>query len=327
MDIRGRLPATTGFAAIAILFGLAASAAAQPYPSRSVRLMVAFSAGGTLDTLARIIGQKLGDSWGQQVVVENRVGAGGNIGAAAAAQAAPDGYSLHFGAQSLAVNVTIAPTQGFDPVRDFDPVILVAAAQDVLTVPPHSPARSVQDLIAMAKARPGEIDYASAGPGSSGHLSTVLFSELAGIKLQHLPYTSQSQAILDIMSGRVTMWISTLGGHLGNIKAGKVRALAVSGPERAEQLPEVPTFKEQGIPLVEPSTWFGIFVPKGTPPEIIAKINADVGRILEEPDMRERAKALGYTLYGGAPERLGVMLRSEIAKWADIAKKTDLSRK
>jgi tripartite-type tricarboxylate transporter receptor subunit TctC len=320
MPGRGRAIAV---ALLALAFA-ASGAAAQTYPDRPIRIMVAFSAGGTLDTIARIIAQKLSEAWGQQVIVENRSGAGGNIGAAAAAQSAPDGYTLHFGAQSLAVNVTIAPQRGFDPVRDFEPIILVAAAQDVLMVPPNSPAQTLQDLIAMAKARPGEFDYASSGLGSSGHLASVLFMEAAGIKLQHLPYTSFSQGVLDIMAGRITMWIATMGGNVANVKAGKVRALAVSGEARAEQLPEVPSFKEQGIDLVEPTTWFGIFAPKGTPKEIVAKINAEVNRILQEPDFKERGRTLGYILYGGSPERLDTHLKGEIAKWADAAKRTPL---
>ena len=240
------------------ILGFHAGASAQTYPDRSVRMIVAFPAGGTLDTLARIISQKLTEEWGQSVVVENRPGAGGNIGAAAAAQASPDGYTLHFGAQSLAVNVTIAPQKGFDPVRDFDPIILVATAQDVLMVPPDSPVRSVKELIDYAKARPGQLNYATLGQGTSGHLATVLFSDLVGIKMQHVPYSSVSQAATDLMSGRVAVFIPTLAGHLGNVKAGRVLALAVSGAVRAEQLPDVPTFKELGVPFVAETSWYGI---------------------------------------------------------------------
>ena len=301
------------------------SAAAQIFPDHSVRMVVAFSAGGTLDTLARIVSQKLGDVWGQSVVVENRAGAGGNIGAAAAAQSPPDGYTLHFGAQSLAVNVTIAPQKGFDPAKDFDPVILVATAQDVLMVPASSPIRTVQELIDQAKAHPGELNYASAGIGSSGHLATVMFSDLAGIKLQHVPYASQPQAITDIMSGRISLWITTLGGQIGNIKAGKVRALAVSGHARSEQFPDVPTFRETGIGFVDETSWYGIFAPKGTPRDVIARINADTNRVLALPDMKERAATLGFRLFGGPPDKLGAMLASETAKWAELAKKAVLT--
>ena len=300
--------------------------AAQAYPDRSVRIVVAFSAGGTLDTLARIIAQKLGETWGQSVVIENRPGAGGNIGAAAAAQAAPDGYTLHFGAQSLAVNVTIAPHKGFDPVRDFDPVVLVATAQDVLMVPASSPFKNVKELIDYAKAHPGQLDYASAGQGSSGHLATVMFSELAGIKLQHVPYASQPQAITDIMSGRISLWITTLGGQIGNIRAGKVRALAVSGDARSHQFPDVPTFRDSGIGFVDETSWYGIFAPSGTPKDVTARINRDVNAILTLPDMQERATAMGFRWFGGPPEKLATMLNSEIAKWAEVAKRAEMTK-
>jgi tripartite-type tricarboxylate transporter receptor subunit TctC len=300
--------------------------AAQAYPDRSVRLMVAFSAGGTLDTLARIIAQKLGEAWGQSVVIENRPGAGGNIGAAAAAQSAPDGYTLHFGAQSLAVNVTISPQKGFDPVKDFEPIVLVATAQDVLMVPPNSPFRSVKDLIDHAKAHPGELNYASAGIGSSGHLATVMFSELAGLKLQHVPYASQPQAITDIMSGRISLWITTLGGQIGNIQGGKVRPLAVSGASRSELFPDAPTFKESGVGFVDETSWYGIFAPKGTPKEVVARINGDVNRILEQPELKARTATMGFRLFGGEPEKLAAMLKSEIAKWAGIAKRAEMTK-
>jgi tripartite-type tricarboxylate transporter receptor subunit TctC len=244
-------------------------------------MIVAFPAGGTLDTLARIISQKLSEKWGKSVLVENRPGAGGNIGAATAARASPDGYTLHFGAQTLAVNVTIAPQEGFDPVKDFDPIILVATAQDVLMVPGNSPFHSVKELIDYAKAHPEQLNYATLGPGTSAHLATVLFSDLVGIKMQNVPYSSVAQATTDLMSEHVSFFIPTLGGHLGTIKAGNLRALAVSGSARADQLPDVPTFKEMGVPFVEETSWYGIYAPKGTPSEIIAKVNGDVSRILE----------------------------------------------
>ena len=299
---------------------LQTSAVARSYPDRPVRIIVAFPAGGTLDTLARIIAQKLGDTWGQSVLVENRPGAGGNIGAASAARAAPDGYTLHFGAQSLAVNVTISPYEGFDPVRDFDPIILVGTAQDVLMVPASSPFNSVSELIAYAKAHPGRLNYASLGPGTSAYLATALFSELAGIKMQNVSYSSLAQAATDLMSSQVSLFIPTLGGHIGNIKSGRIRALAVSGATRAEQLPDVPTFKELGVPFVEETSWYGIYAPKGTPREIIVQVNDEVGRILANPEVKERTAVLGFRLLGGSPEKLGAMLRDEIDKWAKLAK-------
>jgi len=299
---------------------LQTSAVAQSYPDRPVRIIVAFPAGGTLDTLARIIAQKLGDTWGQSVLVENRPGAGGNIGAASAARAAPDGYTLHFGAQSLAVNVTISPYEGFDPVRDFDPIILVGTAQDVLMVPASSPFNSVSELIAYAKAHPGRLNYASLGPGTSAYLATALFSELAGIKMQNVSYSSLAQAATDLMSSQVSLFIPTLGGHIGNIKSGRIRALAVSGATRAEQLPDVPTFKELGVPFVEETSWYGIYAPKGTSREIIVQVNDEVGRILANPEVKERTAVLGFRLLGGSPEKLGAMLHDEIDKWAQLAK-------
>ena len=299
---------------------LQTSAVAQSYPDRPVRIIVAFPAGGTLDTLARIIAQKLADTWGQSVLVENRPGAGGNIGAASAARAAPDGYTLHFGAQSLAVNVTISPYEGFDPVRDFDPIILVGTAQDVLMVPASSPFNSVSELIAYAKAHPGRLNYASLGPGTSAYLATALFSELAGIKMQNVSYSSLAQAATDLMSSQVSLFIPTLGGHIGNIKSGRIRALAVSGATRAELLPDVPTFKELGVPFVEETSWYGIYAPKGTPREIIVQVNDKVGRILANPEVKERTAVLGFRLLGGSPEKLGAMLHDEIDKWAKLAK-------
>jgi tripartite-type tricarboxylate transporter receptor subunit TctC len=304
--------------------GLQTNVAAQGYPERPVRLLIAFPAGGTIDTLGRILAQKLTEAWGQNVVIENRPGAGGNIGAAAAAKSPPDGYTLHLGAQTLAVNVTLQPSTEFDPVKDFEPIMLVATAQDVLLVPPNSPFRSVKELIDYAKAHPGELNYASLGTGTSGHLATVMFAELAGIKLQHVPYTSVSQAATDVISGRIAVFLPTLGGHLGNVAAGRMRALAVSGTARATQLPDVPTFNELGVRFVDETSWYALFAPKGTRADIIAKVNADVERILAMPDVKEKGGTLGYRYIGGSPEKLAAFLKGEIAKWADLAKSASL---
>ena len=235
-----------------------------------------------------------------------------------------DGYTIHLAAQSLATNVTIAPVPNFDPVTDFAPVIAVATAQDVLMVPPDSPAHTLHEFIDYAKARPGELNYASLGTGSSGHLATVLFMQVTGLKLEHVPYTTISQAVTDIVAGRISVWLATLGGHLGNIQAGRVRALAVSGPVRSQSVRDVPTFKESGVDFVEESSWFGIFAPKGTPQPIIARLNADVEKVLADPDMQGRGVALGFRFIGGPPDRLAGLLRTEITKWAAVAKTADL---
>jgi tripartite-type tricarboxylate transporter receptor subunit TctC len=306
--------------ALALIACMAGAAQAQTYPDRSARMIVAFSAGGSLDTLARIVSQKLSELWGQSVVVENRPGAAGNAGAIAAAQAVADGYTLHFGAQSLAVNMTIAPIREFDPGKQFEPVVLVATARDVLLVPPDSPARTLAELIAMAKAKPAEFNFGSLGTGSTGHLAGVLLQQLTGIKLQHVPYSQVSAGMTDLMAGRLSLWTATLGGAIGNIKAGKVRALAVSGTTRASDLPDVPTFQEQGVDFVADMGWFGIYAPSGTPPAIVAKINRDVNAILDQPEIKAKATALGFALLGGPPERLGAMLKTETAKWAEIGK-------
>jgi tripartite-type tricarboxylate transporter receptor subunit TctC len=312
--------------ALVMLAALAASsgASAQGYPDRPVRMLIAFPAGGTIDTLGRILAQKLTEAWGQNVVVENRPGGGGNIGAAAAAKSAPDGYTLHLGAQTLGVNVTLQLSKEFDPVKDFDPIMLVATAQDVLLVPPTSPFASVKELIDYAHAHPGELNYASLGTGTSGHLATVMFSDLAGIKLQHVPYTSVSQAATDVMSGRIAIFLPTLGGHIGNVTAGRMRALAVSGATRAAQLPDVPTFSELGVKFVDETSWYALFAPKVTPKEIIARVNADVERILALPDVKEKGVTLGYRYVGGPPNKLERFLRDEIAKWAEVAKSASL---
>jgi len=310
--------------AAATVLGSPTGAAAQTYPDRAVRMIIAFPAGGTIDTLGRIVAQKLSEAWGQNVVVENRAGASGNIGAQAAAQAAPDGYSLHLGAQTLAVNVTLAPTKGFDPTTDLEPIMLVATAQDVMMVPPDSPFRSARELIDYAKTNPGKLNYASLGTGTSGHLATTLFSDLAGVKLQHVPYSQYSQALTDFLSGRTALWITTLGGAIGNIQAGKMRALAVSGQARARQLPDVPTFKELGVGFSDESSWYALFAPKGTSKAIIAKVNADMARIIALPDVKEREVTMGYRFIGGPPDKLDV--KSEIAKWSEVAKSASLKQ-
>jgi tripartite-type tricarboxylate transporter receptor subunit TctC len=311
--------------ALAVLFGLSAGVRAQTFPDRPVRMVVAFSAGGTLDSLARMIADQLLQKWGKAVIVVNRPGAGGTIGATVVAQSAPDGYTLNFGAQGLAVNVTIAPTPDFDPVKNYDPVILVATAQDVLMVSPSSPFHTVQDLIKAAKAEPNRLTFASVGSGSSSHLAAALFGQLTGTQSRHVPYTQLSQAITDLMTDRVSFLMATMGPFLSSIKVGKIRALAVSGSARSKALPDVPTFQELGIPYVEPASWYGIFAPKGTPRPVIAKINADVNEVLRNPDFRKRSAALEFTLLGGSPEVLDAKLKSEIRKWAGVAKAIGLA--
>jgi tripartite-type tricarboxylate transporter receptor subunit TctC len=314
-------------AAITFVALLAAPASAETFPDHPVRLIIPFAPGGSIDTLGRILTDKLSTLWGQSVFIENRAGAGGMVGSSVAAQVAPDGYTIVFGGQFMAANVTIAPSANFDPVKSFAPVILVASGQDALMVPADSPFHSVKEIVDYAKAHPGELTYASLGIGSSGQLASTLFSEVTGITLQHVPYNSFSQAVTDVSAGRISVWLTTLGGSIGHIQAGKLRALAVSGPTRAAQLPDVPTFDELGVAYGNDTSWYALFAPAGAPPAVIAKINADTNKLLADADMKERATKLGFRLVGGTPEQLGAHLRSEIDKWAKVAKAAGLEPK
>jgi len=308
-------------AALAALLVLALPASAQNYPERPVRVLIAFSPAGAIDILGRLIADKLSQMWGQQVVVENRPGGGGNIGASAAATAPADGYTLHFGAQTLGTNVTLSPTTAFHPVTSFEPIMLVGTALEIFMVANQTPFHSVKEVIDYAKANPGKLNYASVGIGTSAHLATVLFNDVVGITMQHIPYSQMSQSYSDIFSGRTEIWFTTAGGSLPHIKSGKVRALAVNGPTRSKLLPELPTMIELGINMKDESSWYGFFAPKGTPKAIIDKINRDLQKVIDTPEMRERELALGYRFIGGPPERLATHLKDEIAKWDELAKK------
>jgi tripartite-type tricarboxylate transporter receptor subunit TctC len=307
--------------AVGTLLALPSGARAQNYPDRPVRILIAFSPAGAIDVLGRFIALKLSEMWGQQVIVENRPGGGGNIGAAAAAQSQPDGYTLHFGAQTLGTNVTLAPTTAFHPVTSFEPIMLVSTALEVFMVANETPFKSVKDVVDYAKANPGKLNYASVGVGSSAHLATVLFNDVVGIKMQHVPYSQMSQAYSDIFSGRTEVWFTTAGGSLPHIRSGKVRALAINGPARSKLLPELPTMIELGINMKDESSWYGFFAPKGTPKAIIDKVNRDLQTVIDSPDMREREIQLGYRFMGGPPERLADYLKAEIAKWDELAKR------
>jgi tripartite-type tricarboxylate transporter receptor subunit TctC len=307
--------------AAAALLGPGTNVQAQDYPNRPVRVIIAFSPAGAIDVLGRLIADKLSTLWGQQVIVENRPGGGGNIGAASAAQAAPDGYTLHFGAQTLGTNVTLAPTTAFHPVTSFEPIMLVGTALEIFMVANATPFHSVKEVIDYAKANPGKLNYASVGIGTSAHLATVLFSEVTGVKMQHVPYSQMSQTYADIFSGRTEIWFTTAGGSLPHVRSGKVRALAVNGPSRSKLLPELPTMTEVGVPMKDESSWYGFFAPKGTPKAIIDKINRDLQTVIDMPDMREKELSLGYRFIGGSSDKLGEHLKSEIAKWDEFAKK------
>jgi len=316
-----RRKALAALALACTLLGTGTATRADDYPNRPVKIVIAFSPSGAIDILGRFIADKLSQMWGQSVFVENRPGGSGNIGAAAAAQAAPDGYTLHFGAQTLAVNVTLAPNGAFDPIKSFDPIMLVATSVEVFQVSAATPYKSVQEVIDYAKANPGKLNYYSVGIGSTSHLSTVLFMDVTGTKMQHVPYSQMSQGISDLMTGRTEINFGPMGSSIANIRAGKLRALALNGPVRSKLLPDVPTLEEQGIKMGQESSWYGFFAPKGTPKPIIDKINKDLQKVLDMPDMREREVQLGYRYFGGPPERLAQYLKDDMAKWQALDKK------
>ena len=307
-------------AALAYLLLVPVPASAQaPYPTKSVRLIVAFGAGGTSDVLARLIGQKLSELWDHAVVIENRGGAGGNMAAMATAQAAPDGYTLMLTTQSLPINVALMPNVPYDPERDFAAIVIVASARSALVVGPQSTFKTLADLIAYAKQHPDELTYGSAGNGTVGHLGTELLKRLADIRMRHIPYgQSTTQAYVDLMEGRVDVMMPALGAYVPQIQAGQFHALAVSGTTRTPAVPDVPTFAEAGVPDYVAPSWYGLFAPKGTPAGIVARINADVRRVLAFPDLRARFTDMGFDAIGGPPHDLAALVHNEVPKWGAI---------
>ena len=300
---------------------MAAVAFAQPYPNHAIRLVVPFPAGGTTDILARAAAQKLTEALGQSVVVDNRPGAGGNIGAELVAKAAPDGYTLLMGTVGThAINPSLYAKMPYDHIKDFVPIILVAGVPNVLVVNPSLPIHSVADLIKLAKAKPGTINFASSGSGTSIHLSGELFKTMAGVDMTHVPYKGSAPALTDVMGGQVQIMFDNLPSSLALIKSGKLRAVAVTSLQRAPALPDVPTIAESGLPGFEASSWFGILAPAGTPAPIVAKINAEVNKWLQSPEAKEQLLAQGAAAAGGSPEQFVAHIRAETDKWAKVVK-------
>src|SRR5437667_4984121 len=307
---------------IGALFALVALGAfGQGYPNRTIRLVVPFPAGGTTDILARAASQKLTESIGQAVVVDNRPGAAGNIGADIVAKSAPDGYTLLMGTVGThAINASLYSTMPYDHVKDFTPIVLVAAVPNVLVVNPSVPVKSVSDLIKLAKAKPGAINFASSGSGTSIHLSGELFKTMARVDMTHVPYKGSAPALTDLMGGQVQLMFDNLPSSLQQIKAGKLRAIAVTSAQRAPALPNVPTIAESGLPGFEASSWFGILGPAATPPAVIARINSEVNQWLQTPEAKEKLVAQGAASAGGAPEQFAAHIRAETEKWAKVVK-------
>jgi tripartite-type tricarboxylate transporter receptor subunit TctC len=293
--------------------------AQQDYPAKTVHIVVPFAPGGSTDIFARYIADKLAIALSQPVVVENRAGAGGNIGAEVVARAAPDGYTLLMATTGvMAINNALYPNMSYDAAKDLEPVIFVASITNVLVVPPELPANSVRELIALAKEKPGALSFGSSGAGSSTHLSSELFKSMAGIDILHVPYKGSSQALTDLMTGRISMIIDNMPGAISFIRAGRLRALGVTGSKRSPALPDVPTIAEAGLPGYESLSWSGIAVPAGTSKEVIARLNREIATILTQSDIRDKFAQAGADPVGGSPQQFADHIRGEREKWSKL---------
>ena len=305
------------------LVAAALAAGAQTYPARAVNFIVPYPAGGYYDLLPRVIGAKLADSWGQPFLVQNRVGANGMIGTDFVAKSASDGYTIMMGGIGPhGINPSMYAKLPYNPVRDFAPVIHVASAPNVLVVHPSVDARSVKDLIALARSKPGQFTFSSAGSGSSQHLSGEMLKTIAGVNMTHVPYKGSAPAVTAVLAGEVSLLFGTMADIVEHIRGGKVRALAVTSARRIPVLPDVPTMVESGVPGYEATAWFGVVGPAGMPLEIVAKLNQEIGRVLRMPDVLGRISQQGSAeIVGGSPEQFGEFIRAEVAKWADVVKR------
>ncbi len=294
---------------------------AQQYPVRPVRFVVPFAAGGSVDTLARTFGPKLADALGQQVVVDNRPGGNGDIGMLIVARAPADGHTIVLGyIANLAIAPSLQEKMPYDPLKDFAPITQPASSPNVLTVHPSVQAKNLKELIALAKANPAKVSFASTGVASIGHLTGELINNLAGIQMAHVPYKGSGQAVTDILGGHVQVMFSGFSSTLHHIKAGKLRALAVTGPKRSSALADVPTISEQGFPGVEATAWYGVLAPAGTPRPVVARLHAELVKVFKLPDVAQKLDGLGFEIVGSTPEQFSAYIRSEIRKWEKVVR-------
>jgi tripartite-type tricarboxylate transporter receptor subunit TctC len=308
----------------ALALALAAPAAAQQaYPARPIRVISPYPAGGTTDILARLIGPKLTEAWGQQILVDNRPGGNTVIGSEALVRSAPDGYTLISILTSHVIVPSLVPTP-YDPIRDFAPVATIASTQLVLVVHPSVPAKNLRELIALAKARPGQLNYASGGTGTVTHLAGEYFNMLAGVKTQHIPYKGSSQALTDIVGGQVHMYFSPPIVGLPHIKAGRLRAIAATGDTRIPALPQVPTAAEAGLKGFELNIWYGLLAPAATPKPIIDKLSMEIARVLTLPAIKEQLVAQGMTPFVSTPEQFAALIRTDFAKYKKIVSSANI---
>lgn len=305
---------------LAAVAALPALAAEPAYPNRPIRWVVAFAPGGSLDRACRIIAPRLGEALGQQVLIDNRPGAGGNLSAELVAKAPADGYTMYVSSQALVVNVSLYKKLTYDPLQDFTPITVLGAATNVLVSHPSLPVRTVSDLVALAKRLPGEVNYVSSGNGTSGHLAMELFLNIAGIRITHIPYKSIAQAQADLVAGQVPLFFPTIPGALPFIRGGRVIALGVSGEKRSAVLPEVPTMSEAGVRGYEASAWYPVVGPAGLPRAIVVRLQTEIAATLKHPDVAKLLVADGVEAIGSSPEHLATHMRSELAKWAKVVK-------
>lgn len=304
----------------AALLALPFAAYAQPYPTKAIKMLVPFPAGGTVDFFARTIAPRLGEALGQSIVIENRSGAGGNIAAEAVAHAPADGYTLLMGSEIVSINISLYSKLGYDPVKDLEPVILVGTVPNILIVGTNSPFNSLKDLVTQAKAAPGKLSYASTGNGTSSQLSSEVMKSMAGIDVLHVPYKGGAPAIVDLIGGQVSMMFVNMPTGMPQVRGNRVKVLGISSKARSPQLPNVPTMEEQGLMGFDTSAWSGVYAPAGTPHEIVARINTELNKILKMPAVREQFATQGAETGGGTPEDFKRFTADEIVKWAKVIK-------
>ena len=308
-------------AAIAlVILACPVAAQAQAYPAKPIRFLVPFAPGGGNDVVARLIGGRLSELWNQQVVIDNRGGAGGNIAAEIVARSAPDGYTIFLFNSANAIAPSLYKNVPFDPRKDFEPVILISTSPFALVVHPSTPAHSVKELIVLAKAKPRGYVYASGGNGSSTHLAAEQFRQMAGIEMVHVPYKGAGPAFVDLLAGQVTLYFSSIPPALPHVKSGRVRALAISSDRRSPLWPDLPTIAEAGVPGYESGASYGLVTPARTPAVVVRKLNADVAKILGESDLRARLAGHGMDIAAGTPQEFARFMQAEIAKWAQVIK-------
>ena len=303
-----------------LLLTLAGLSHAQTWPTRPIRLVVPFAAGGTTSILGRAMADKLAPLLGQPVVVDNRPGAGGNVGMDAVAKSEPDGYTLLMGPIGLAINPALYSKMSFDPLRDLAPIGLYAGVPNLLVVHPSVPAQSLKELIALFKANPGKYNYASNGNGTSSHLAAEMLKSSAGVDIVHIPYKGGAPAMADLLAGQVTMLFDQMPAVLPQVKGGKVRALGVSSAQRSAAAPEVPSLAEAGLPGFDMTVWFGLLAPARTPPAVLQRVNAEMGKVLQDPEFRTFLAGLGVSPLGGSPEAFASFMQAETQRWAQVVK-------